>query len=140
MTSTMRITMRMTMRITMTIKKFYFLDYYDYSKQSKIINNLLPFFWRNIYFFWLFSFVLPTEVILSAILLPIRSPVASAVFCTTLLEVVFAASIPVFVAVSINLLPYLSLNFLANDRKPYPCTYFLNFGSGDYRICIMFIQ
>ena len=89
---------------------------------------------------FVFSFVLPIEVILSAILLPIRSPVASAVFCTTLLEAVFAASIPVFVAVSINLLPYLSLNFLANDRKSYPCTYFLNFGSGDYRICIMFIQ
>ena len=49
-----------------------------------------------------FSFVLPTELILSDILLPIKSPVASAVFCTALLEVVFAASIPVFVAVSIN--------------------------------------
>ena len=67
-----------------------------------------------------FSLVLPTEVILSAILLPIKSPVASAVFCTTLLEAVFAASIPVFVAVSINFLPYLSPNFLAKDKKPYP--------------------
>ena len=28
-------------------------NYYDYSKQSKIINNLLPFFWRNVYFFLL---------------------------------------------------------------------------------------
>ena len=58
-----------------------------------------------------FSFVLPIEVILSAILFPIKSPVASAVFCTTLLEAVFAASIPVFVALAINFLPYLSPNF-----------------------------
>ena len=49
-----------------------------------------------------FSFGLPIEVILSAILFPIKSPVASAVFWTTLLEAVFAASIPVFVAVSIS--------------------------------------
>ena len=55
-----------------------------------------------------FSFVLPTEVILSAILFPIKSPVASAVFCTTLLVAVFAVSIPVFVAVSINFFLYLS--------------------------------
>ena len=55
-----------------------------------------------------FSFDLPIEVILSAILFPIKSPVASAVFSTTLLEAVFAASIPVFVAISINFLPYLS--------------------------------
>ena len=40
-----------------------------------------------------------------------KSPVASAVFRTTLLEAVFAASIPVFVAVSINFLPYLSPTF-----------------------------
>ena len=76
-----------------------------------------------------FVFVLRTEVILSAILFPIKSPVASAVFCTTLLEAVFAASIPVFVAASNNFLPYLSLNFLENYKKSYPLTYFLNFGS-----------
>ena len=51
-------------------------------------------------------FALPTEVILSAILLPIKSSVASAVFLTTLLDAVFAASFLVFVAVSINFLPY----------------------------------
>ena len=39
---------------------------------------------------------LPTEVILSAILLPIKSHVAFAVFRTTILEAVFVASIPVF--------------------------------------------
>ena len=70
-----------------------------------------------------------SEVILSAILFPIKSPVASAVFCTTLLEVVFAASIPVFVAVSVIFLPYLSPNFLAKEKNPYLLTYFLNFGS-----------
>ena len=43
-----------------------------------------------------FPFDLPIEVILSAILFPIKYPVASAVFCTTLLEAIFAASIPVF--------------------------------------------
>ena len=68
-------------------------------------------------------FGLPIEVILSAILFPIKSPVASAVFQTTLFEAVFAASIPVFVAVSINFLLYLSPNFLANDKKPYPLTF-----------------
>ena len=66
--------------------------------------------------FIFFPFVLPTEVILSAILFPIKSSVASTVFCTTLLEAVFAASIPVFVAVSNNFLPYLSPNFIAKDK------------------------
>ena len=66
-----------------------------------------------------FSFGLPIEVILSAILFPIKSPVASAVFCTTLLEAVFPASIPVFVAVSIIFLPYLSQDFVAIEKKPY---------------------
>ena len=86
-----------------------------------------------------FSFVLPIEVILSAILFPIKSPVASAVFYTTLLEAAFAVSIPVFVAVSINFLLYLSPNFLAKGKKPYPLTYFLNFGSVEYLVFIMFI-
>ena len=69
-------------------------------------------------FFLFFVFVLPTEVILSAILFPVKSPVAFSVFLTTLLEPVFAASIPVFVAISIIFLPYLSPNFLANDKNP----------------------
>ena len=58
-----------------------------------------------------FSFGLPIEVILSAFLFPIKSPVASAIFCTTLLEEVFAASVTVLVAVFTNFLPYLSPNF-----------------------------
>ena len=87
-----------------------------------------------------FSFDLSIGVILSAILFPIKSPVASPIFCTTLIEVVFAASIPVYVALSINFLPYLSPSFLAKDKKPYPLTYFLNFGSVEYLIFIIFTQ
>ena len=49
-----------------------------------------------------FSFDLPIEVILSALLFTIKSPVASAGFYTTFLDAAFAASIPVLVAVSIN--------------------------------------
>ena len=67
---------------------------------------------------FLHFFVLLTEVILSAFLFPIKSPVASAVFGTTLLEADFSAFIPVSVAVPINFLPYLSPHFLANDKTP----------------------
>ena len=42
--------------------------------------------------------------------------------------------------VSINFLPYLSLNFLANEKKPYPVTYFLNFGCVEYLSFIMSAQ
>ena len=41
-------------------------------------------------------------VILSAMLLPIKSPVASAVFCIALFEAVFNASVVDFLAVSIR--------------------------------------
>ena len=75
------------------------------------------------------------EVILSAILFPFKS-VASAFFSTTL----FAGSIPVSVAVLINFLPYLSPNFVANDKKPYSLTYFLNFGFVEYLIFIRSTQ
>ena len=51
------------------------------------------------FFLVFFCFDLPIEVILTAILLPIKSPVASAVFCTTLFEGDFAASIPVAASV-----------------------------------------
>ena len=57
-------------------------------------------------------FDLPVEVILSAILFPIKSPLVYAVFWTTLSDAVFAASTLVFVAVSINFLPYVSQIFL----------------------------
>ena len=69
-------------------------------------------------FIFPFSFGLPIEVILSGLLFSMKSPVASAVFLTTPFETVFAASIPVFVAVFINFLPYLSPNFLGNEKKP----------------------
>ena len=55
---------------------------------------MFSFFWRIVNFFYLifFSFGLPNEVILSAILFPIKYPAASAVFWTTRLETVFAGS------------------------------------------------
>ena len=37
----------------------------------------------------------------------------------------------------INFLPYLSPNVFANDKKPYPLTDFLYFGSVEYLIFIM---
>ena len=80
-------------------------------------------------------FVLPNEVILSAILFPIKSPVASAGYWTTLFKAsIFDASIPVFVAVSINFLPYSSADYLENNKKSNPLTYFLNFGYVEYLI------
>ena len=76
------------------------------SKQSQVINNFLPFFWWNVnffyFFFFSFSIGLRIEVILSAILFPIKSAVASAVFWTTLFEVAFVGSIPVFFAVNFD--------------------------------------
>ena len=64
-----------------------------------------------------------------AILFPKNPHVASAVFWTTFLEVVFAASNYVFVAVSNNYFPYLLDRFFENDKNPYPLTYFLVLGS-----------
>ena len=81
-------------------------------KSSKISCLFSGGIWiPSISFVFYFSFVLPIEVILSAVLFPIKSPAASAVFWTTLFEAVFAASIHVLVAVSIKFLPYLLPNF-----------------------------
>ena len=52
-------------------------------------------------------------VILSAILLPVKSPVASAVFWIALLETVFIASVVDFLAVSIIFDHIYYLNFYA---------------------------
>ena len=82
------------------------------------------------------SFDLRAEVISSAALFPIKSPAVFTVFRATLLEAVFAASIPVCVGVSTDFLPYLSPNFLANNKKPYPLTYFLYFDFAKYLILI----
>ena len=54
---------------------------------------------------------LATLVVLSAILLPIKSRVASVVFCVALLEAVFIASVADFLAVSTSFFPYLLLYF-----------------------------
>ena len=62
----------------------------------------------------LLEFFLETLVILSAILLPIKSPVASAVFWIALFEAVFIASVIDFLALSRTFWPYLLFKF-------YPC-------------------
>ena len=79
-------------------------------------------------------------VISSAILLPIKSPVASAVFWIALFEAVFIASVVDFLALSISfwlclLFRFLPI-FLANDKNPYPFTYILSVGSIEYLIFI----
>ena len=74
-----------------------------------------------------------TLVILSAILLPIRSPVASAVFWIALFEAVFIVSVVDFLALSRSFWLYLLLKvsrmFLAKDKNPYSFTYILSLGS-----------
>ena len=62
--------------------------------------------------------------ILAGILLPMNSPVASAVLWTTFWEAVFRASISVLAAVSNNCFPCLLDIFLSNDKNPDPLTYF----------------
>ena len=52
----------------------------------------------------LLDFFLETLFVLSAILLPIKSPVASAVFWIALLELVFTASVADFLAASTDFL------------------------------------
>ena len=82
-------------------------------------------------------------VILSEILLPIKSPVASAVFWIVLFDIAFIASIVDFLAVPIIFWPYLLLNFLpiflAKDINPYLFTYILSLGSIKYLSFIIFI-
>ena len=53
-----------------------------------------------------------TLVILSAVLLPIESPVASAVFWIALFDALFIASVVDFLALSISFWLYLLLKFL----------------------------
>ena len=83
---------------------------------------------------------LETFVILSTILLPTKSPVASAVFWITLFEAVFIASVVDFLAVSISFWLYLLLKFLliflAKEKNPYPFTYILSLGSSEYLVFI----
>ena len=84
-----------------------------------------------------------TLVILSAILLPIKSPVVSAVFWIALFEAVFIASVADFLALSIRFYLYLLLRFLpmflAKDENLCPFTYILSLGSIEYFIFIMVV-
>ena len=86
-------------------------------------------------------------VILFAILLSLRSPVASEVFWITHFEAVFIASVEDFLALSRSFWLYLLLRFLttlagcvsmflAQDKNPYTFIYILSFGSVKYLIFI----
>ena len=86
---------------------------------------------------------LETLIILSAILLPIKSPVASAVFWIALFEAGFIACVVDFLALLRSFWQYLLLKllpmFLAKNKTPYPYTYILSLGSIEYLIFIVFI-
>ena len=72
-----------------------------------------------------------TLVILSAIFLPIKSPVASTGFWIALFEAVFITSAVDFWVLSRSSWLYLLLKslpmFLAKDKNPYPFTYILSY-------------
>ena len=76
--------------------------------------------------FVIFVIFLIAEVILLAILFAVESPVASAVFGTTLLGAVFAASIPVFLHYLLVFSLYICPSFLENNKNPYSWTYFFS--------------
>ena len=69
-----------------------------------------------------FGVFFETLVILSAILLPIKSPVPSDFFRVSLFEAIFIASVAYFLALSISFWLYLLLIFLpiflAKDKNP----------------------
>ena len=80
-------------------------------------------------------------MILSSILLPIKSTVASTAFWIALFETVSIATAVDYFALSRSFWPYLLLNcvpmFFAKDKNPYPFTYILSLGSIEYLIFIM---
>ena len=83
---------------------------------------------------------LETVVILSAILLLIKSPVTSAVFRIVLFKAVYIASVAVFFPYQEVFDDIYCLNFypfFAKDKNPYPFTYILSLGSIEYLILIM---
>ena len=91
----------------------------------------------------LFYAFLKTLVISSAILLPIKSPVASAAFWISLIQAVFIASVVNFSAVSRRFWLHLFINyikcvamFLAKDRNLYSFAYIFSLGSIEYLIFI----
>ena len=99
----------------------------------------MSFFWRYISFSWHFYFIIlyfilnsaedffERFVILSTILLPIKSTLASAVFWIALFEAVFIASVVDFLALLRRFWLYLLLKcfliFLAKDKNSYRFTY-----------------
>ena len=60
----------------------------------------------------------------------INSPVASSALWSSFMEAVFRASS----LVSNNCFLHLLEKFIANDKSPYPLTYFLVLGSIEYRV------
>ena len=114
------------------------------SKWFKLINNLLSFFWWNVNFFCSFCFFLFlwfaywSNVISYFISNQISCSFCSFVnylFTNSFCSIYFCCG-----AVSINFLPSLTPSSLANDKKPYPLKYFLNFGSAEYLTFIMSAQ
>ena len=73
-------------------------------------------------------------IISSAIFFPINSPVAPAVLWPTILEAAFAASSPTFARVSNIFFFCICQRFLANDKNPYPLTYFIVLGFIEERV------
>ena len=76
---------------------------------------------------------LETLVILSSILLPIKSPVASTAFWIALFEAVSITTAVDYFALSRSFWPYLLLNcvpmFFEKDKNRYPFIYTLSLGS-----------
>ena len=68
---------------------------------------------------------LETFVILSAILLRIKTPVACAIFSIAFFEAVFIVSVVDFLALSRSFYLYIWRMFLAKDKNPYTVTYAL---------------
>ena len=77
---------------------------------SKILSGYSDILLR---FFGLFE---PTCLFSFAVLLPIKSLFASAIFRTALFDAIFKVSVSVFVTMSESFSTYLSLVFLANDE------------------------
>ena len=86
------------------------------------------------------GYLFETLIILSAILLSIKSPVASAVFWIAYFEAVFIPSAANFLALSRSFWLYLLLKllpmFLVKDKNSYSFTYILSLGSFEYLIFI----
>ena len=111
-------------------------------KHFQVINYLVSLFWWNIVFFYLFCFIIYFWFTswINFISYFISNQPSSGFYITALFGAGFAGSILVFVAESINFLPYLSSNVLTKNKKPYPLTLFLCFGFVEYLIFIMSTQ